>query len=330
MKRIAAALLVLMMILTLTACGGNKNGAQDEPDGIVGSYALDCATIEGTDYTYEELDSYGMADGTFIKFSADGTGEFGLSGEEPESFTYDKATGGITFDSDDTTAIFTVEGGKVTLDYEAAGMTMVFVPDDAADSLSSTGSSAGANAGAGDFFNGITVAATMDDAFAGAGAGAGASSFISPTKTITLGKMWFGTMQVTDSTDNNDYEKDIIASIAAARDGRAFIEVYTDSSMSDDSLQLSMYVNLNNDGFTADIGDKDAWIFSQYLTEADEKYFSPTLKNGALMMTYPYTDKEDGHTCTVTFFLREDGTPWDEENDPLPPSYDRYKEAIGG
>ena len=142
--------------------------------------------------------------------------------------------------------------------------------------------------------------------------------------------MWFGTMQVTDSTDNNDYEKDIIASIAAARDGRAFIEVYTDSSMSDDSLQLSMYVNLHNDGFTADIGDKDAWIFSQYLTEADEKYFSPTLKNGALMMTYPYTDKEDGHTCTVTFFLREDGTPWDEQNDPLPPSYDRYKEAIGG
>ena len=48
------------------------------------------------------------------------------------------------------------------------------------------------------------------------------------------------------------------------------------------------------------------------------------------MMTYPYTDKEDGHTCTVTFFLREDGTPWDEQNDPLPPSYDRYKEAIGG
>ena len=171
MKRIAAALLVLMMILILTACGGNKNGAQDEPDGIVGSYALNSATIEGTDYTYEELDSYGMADGTFIKFSADGTGEFGLSGEEPESFTYDKATGGITFDSDDTTAIFTVEGGKVTLDYEAAGMTMVFVPDDAADSLSSAGSSAGANAGAGDFFNDITVAATMDDAFAGAGAG---------------------------------------------------------------------------------------------------------------------------------------------------------------
>lgn len=328
MKRIAAALLVLMMILTLTACGGNKNGAQDEPDGIVGSYALDCATIEGTDYTYEELDSYGMADGTFIKFSADGTGEFGLSGEEPESFTYDKATGGITFDSDDTTAIFTVEGGKVTLDYEAAGVTMVFVPDDAADSLSSAGSSAGANAGAGDFFNGITVAATMDDAFAGAGAGAGASSFISPTKTITLGKMWFGTMQVTDSTDNNDYEKDIIASIAAARDGRAFIEVYTDSSMSDDSLQLSMYIILNGDRFAADIGDKDAWVFDRYLTEDDAAYFSPVLENGALDMYYHYEDPDDDYACNVRFFLREDGTPWDEENDPLPPSYDRYKEAI--
>ena len=330
MKRIAAALLVLMMILTLTACGGNKNGAQDEPDGIVGSYALDCATIEGTDYTYEQLDSYGMADGTFIKFSADGTGEFGLSGEEPESFTYDKATGGITFDSDDTTAIFTVEGGKVTLDYEAAGMTMVFVPDDAADSLSSAGSSAGANAGAGDFFNGITVAATMDDAFAGAGGGisSGASGFVSPTNAITLGKMWFGVMQVTDSTDNKDYEKDIIASVAATRDGRAFIEVYTDSSMSDDSLQLSMYIILNDDRFAADIGDKDAWVFDRYLTEDDAAYFSPVLENGALDMYYHYEDPDDDYACNVRFFLREDGTPWDEENDPLPPSYDRYKEAI--
>ena len=313
-----------------------KEGAQGSgtatpaDDGIVGSYELDSATIYGADYTYEQLDSYGMAKGTFLKFNADGTGELGLSGEEPESFTYDEATGGITFDSDGSTAIFTVEGDKVTLDYEEAGMTMVFVPEDAAGSLSSTGSSTGANAGAGDFFNGITVAATMDDAFAGAGGGisSGASGFVSPTNAITLGKMWFGTMQVTDSTDNNDYEKDIIASIAATRDGRAFIEVYTDSSMSDDSLQLSMYIILNDDRFAADIGDKDAWVFDRYLTEDDAAYFSPVLENGALDMYYHYEDPDDDYACNVRFFLREDGTPWDEENDPLPPSYDRYKEAI--
>ena len=313
-----------------------KEGAQGSgtatpaDDGIVGSYELDSATIDGTDYTYEQLDSYGMAKGTFLKFNADGTGELGLSGEEPESFTYDEATGGITFDSDGSTAIFTVEGDKVTLDYEEAGMTMVFVPEDAAGSLSSTGSSTGANAGAGDFFNGITVAATMDDAFAGAGGGisSGASGFVSPTNAITLGKMWFGVMQVTDSTDNKDYEKDIIASVAATRDGRAFIEVYTDSSTSDDSLQLSMYIILNGDRFAADIGDKDAWVFDRYLTEDDAAYFSPVLENGALDMYYHYEDPDDDYACNVRFFLREDGTPWDEENDPLPPSYDRYKEAI--
>ena len=313
-----------------------KEGAQGSgtatpaDDGIVGSYELDSATIDGTDYTYEQLDSYGMAKGTFLKFNADGTGELGLSGEEPESFTYDEATGVITFDSDGSTAIFTVEGDNVTLDYEEAGMTMVFVPEDAAGSLSSTGSSTGANAGAGDFFNGITVAATMDDAFAGAGGGisSGASGFVSPTNAITLGKMWFGVMQVTDSTDNKDYEKDIIASVAATRDGRAFIEVYTDSSMSDDSLQLSMYIILNDDRFAADIGDKDAWVFDRYLTEDDAAYFSPVLENGALDMYYHYEDPDDDYACNVRFFLREDGTPWDEENDPLPPSYDRYKEAI--
>ena len=317
-----------------------KEGAQGSgtatpaDDGIVGSYELDSATIYGADYTYEQLDSYSMAKGTFLKFNADGTGELGLSGEEPESFTYDEATGGITFDSDGSTAIFTVEGDKVTLDYEEAGMTMVFVPEDAAGSLSSTGSSTGAstgaNAGAGDFFNGITVAATMDDAFAGAGGGisSGASGFVSPTNAITLGKMWFGVMQVTDSTDNKDYEKDIIASVAATRDGRAFIEVYTDSSMSDDSLQFSMYIILNDDRFAADIGDKDAWVFDRYLTEEDAAYFSPVLENGALDMYYHYEDPDDDYACNVRFFLREDGTPWDEENDPLPPSYDRYKEAI--
>ena len=317
-----------------------KEGAQGSgtatpaDDGIVGSYELDSATIYGADYTYEQLDSYGMAKGTFLKFNADGTGELGLSGEEPESFTYDEATGGITFDSDGSTAIFTVEGDKVTLDYEEAGMTMVFVLEDAAGSLSSsgssTGASTGANAGAGDFFNGITVAATMDDAFAGAGGGisSGASGFVSPTNAITLGKMWFGVMQVTDSTDNKDYEKDIIASIAATRDGRALIEVYTDSSMSDDSLQLSMYIILNDDRFAADIGDKDAWVFDRYLTEDDAAYFSPVLENGALDMYYHYEDPDDDYACNVRFFLREDGTPWDEENDPLPPSYDRYKEAI--
>lgn len=306
-----------------------KEGAQGSgtatpaDDGIVGSYELDSATIYGTDYTYEQLDSYGMTKGTFLKFNADGTGELGLSGEEPESFTYDEATGGITFDSDGSTAIFTVEGDKVTLDYEEVGITLVFVPEDAAGSLSSTGSSTGANAGAGDFFNGITVAATMDDAF-----GSGASGFVSPTNAITLGKMWFGTMQVTDSTDNKDYEKDIIASIDATSDGRAFIEVYTDSSMSDDSLQLSMYIILNGDRFAADIGDKDAWVFDRYLTEDDAAYFYPVLENGALDMYYHYEAPDDDYACNVRFFLREDGTPWDEKNDPLPPSYERYKEAI--
>lgn len=315
-----------------------KDGAQGAgtaapaDDGLVGSYVLDCATIDGTDYTHEQLDSFGMADGTFIKFNADSTGEFGLSGEEPESFTYDKATGGITFASDDTTAIFTVEGGKVTLDYEAAGMTMVFVSDDAAGALSSTGSSAGANVSAGDFFNGITVAATMDDAFAGAGGGisSGANGFVSPTTSISRGNMWYGTMIVSNFEGKGDgnYEKDIIARIATASNGKDFFEIYTDSNMSEESIQLSLYINLDDDRFTPIIGDKDAWILDRYLESYDTTFFSPTLTNGALDMTYPYDDPNGKFTCFVRFFLREDGTPWDEENDPLPPSYDQYKEAI--
>lgn len=183
------------------------------------------------------------------------------------------------------------------------------------------------------FFDGVTVAAAVEDAFAGASSfGSGDSSFVSPTTSLKRGTMWYGTMAVTDfvGTNTEDYTKDVVAKLDATSQGWDYIEIYTDSSLSEEYIQLSMYITLYDDGFTADIGDEDAWIFSRYLTEEDAKYFSPSLNNGALVMTYPYVDEEEGYSCTVTFFLREDGTPWDEEHDLLPPSYERYKEAIGG
>lgn len=314
MKRIAAVLLALIMLLALTACGGKG-------EDVTGKYT--CVSVKYSDGS-------GTPSGEWIELKKGGKGSYydGTEFDLEWKLKGETFKGTVTFMGLENPMEGTLKDGVIDVKYGDVDMT--FAKEGTQGS--GTGSSAGAKASAGDLFSSVTVAATMDDAFVGTGSGisSGASGFVSPTKTITPSKMWFGVMQVMNSTDNKDYEKDIIASIAAARDGRTFIEVYTDSSMSDDSLQLSMYITINDDRFAADIGDKDAWVFDRYLTADDAVYFSPVLENGALDMYYHYEDPNSNYSCNVRFFLREDKTLWDEANDPLPPSYDKYKEAIGG
>lgn len=307
-----------------------KEGVQAGSDaassnGIVGEYSLYSAVVEGTDYTLEELQSVNMADGTYLILNADGTGEICLADDEPDSFTYDESAGELVF-PDGLTCKFAVDGKMITVDVEEASMELVFAPK---SDTASNGDSGNAIANHSDFFGDVTVASTMDDAFAGAHA-AQASDFVSPTTSITLGNMWYGTLQVTDvvGTGQEDFEKDIIANLKKTRDGDEFFEVYTDSSMSDESIVLSMYVTVYDDYFLPVIGEDDAWIFERYLTPDDATYFMRTLENGALDITYAYEDPDGKYTCTVRIFLREDGTPWDEANDPLPPSYEEYKAAL--
>ena len=53
---------------------------------------------------------------------------------------------------------------------------------------------------------------------------------------------------------------------------------------------------------------------------------------------YPYNDHislfmydyegDDGTACAVSFYMRLDGTEWNEELEELPPRYEEYKAAL--
>ncbi len=42
---------------------------------------------------------------------------------------------------------------------------------------------------------------------------------------------------------------------------------------------------------------------------------------------YDY-ESDDGTACAVSFYMRLDGTEWDEEFEKLPPRYEEYKAAL--
>ena len=64
-----------------------------------------------------------------------------------------------------------------------------------------------------------------------------------------------------------------------------------------------------------------------------------TQRGGAFLRIYPVNDSirllwypyenDEGQSCSVSFFMRLDGTEWDEANDELPPRYAEYKAALG-
>ncbi len=324
-KRIAAALMALMMIIALTACGSKGPDATGKYMCVSAIYSDGLGEPAGE---WIELKNGGK--GTYHDGDMDFEFEWKLSGE---TFNGKVLLWGLENPMDGTLkdGVITVKYGDVDMRFEKDGANAP-AANGAPVSDGEPTSNSGAFVPSG-FFDGVNVALTMDDAFAGAvagGAGGEDGGFVSPTTSIELGKMWFGVMQVTNFSGkgDGDYEKDIIALINETSAGRAFIEIYTDSSMSDDSIVLSMYIDTYTDSFVPNIGDKDAWVLERYLTEDDAAYFAPVLENGALDMSYDYIDPDGKFTCTVRFFIREDGTPFDEENDPLPPSYEDYKAAI--
>lgn len=155
--------------------------------------------------------------------------------------------------------------------------------------------------------------------------------FQSPTTTIKEDSLWYGTAILSNFTPANraaevEGEKDIWAYIGTDNNGRAYFEVFETPDMEETPL-LSMYIELYDDSFAADIGDEDAWLLEMYLDDSANVFFSPELENGALSIFYHFKGKNVSFDFTL--FLREDGTPWDEENDTLPPGYEDYKAEHG-
>lgn len=156
--------------------------------------------------------------------------------------------------------------------------------------------------------------------------------FVSPTTSFELESYWYGTAIISNFTPKSQAAEsegtyDVWGYIGKGSNGRIFFEIYDDSNLQSEPL-LSLYVDLYGDYMQADIGREDAWLFDIYLDEDAEDFFSPMLINGAMHMEYYCTG--ENIAFDITFFLREDGTPWDEANDLLPPGYDEYKASLGG
>lgn len=173
--------------------------------------------------------------------------------------------------------------------------------------------------------------------YAGSASGAPAEdAFVSPTTSIELGSEWYGSMTISNYkplTDDLNVRlnvkngvSDIYAVVDTDSNGNAYFEVYPDASYQ--KTLYSVYIDLYDDHIVPIIGEDDAWFFRQYLTADQVDDYTMYLKDGVLELNRHF--ESDNETFDVQFYLREDGTPWNEAVDPLPLSYEEYKQKLGG
>lgn len=311
-KRIMALLLTLCLMATLCACKSDK---QD----VTGKYNVVSATMGGEDLG---------TDGEWVELKKGGKGTFYMGFEFDLKWKLDgeKFTGTLTFMAMEETFEGTLKDGVLTFVYGDTtyvmakdGAKLPEQPDAGEPQPTDTGMTTAPAQQALDL-DALRGGSMLDYLYTLGG------GFVSPTTRIEPGSVWYGCLRKENSTGGQD--DDIFALINRTSEGYAFFEVYDSSDFTEDDIVLSMWIDLYDDHFVADIGDQDAWIYKHYLTPADEKYFSPTLENGRLYMEFTYP--ENGEDVFVQICLREDGTPFDEMNDLLPPHYQEYKAAIGG
>ena len=123
--------------------------------------------------------------------------------------------------------------------------------------------------------------------------------------------------------DGNTY--DCWGYIGETSDGSHYFEVYRDG-MPDDPV-ITMWVNVYDDHIEPILDGSD-WVLDQNITEdqAYNFYLYPYNDNISLFM-YDY-EGNDGTACAVSFYMRLDGTEWNEELEELPPRYAEYKAAL--
>ena len=108
MKRSIAVLLIAVLILSLTACGGKGSS-------LSGTYYITEMSSGGETLDYSML-AFIDVTGTYLKFNGDGTGELLLEGEDVESFRVDEKKNELVVDADGSVASYTLEGDVITLD----------------------------------------------------------------------------------------------------------------------------------------------------------------------------------------------------------------------
>lgn len=307
MKKVIRLLLLIVIILQLVACG-NKDSTPNSNDLVNNDKATVTDNINSSLLGYYECIGSDMQGnkfdpiGEWLELKDDGSGKWFLGATE-DNFKWTSNDKEINFDVE-------VAGSEIALQYKAT------IEDDQII----------LNTGMLYYFekSGSTEAKSNNNNSIALG--------IQPAGKIEIPSNWYGVAILSDCVGCNfeDEQLDIWASIDKDADGNAFFEIYLGVEQEFvDSPLLSMYIDKEERTWlTPTIGDKDAWLNGVYLNKDDEWVLLTQYDQGALDIYYTY--EEEGKSANYRFFIREYGTAWNEETDPLPYGYAAYAAEFYG
>ena len=305
-SRLFALTITLVMVFSLAACGG---GGESSTDPNAGKYTA--VTAEALGLEMEVSDLFG--DGFIIELKDNGKCTLLVDGES--------ANGKWTLDG----SAFTVNGGGVdgagTLsdgvmvleDMLGMGVTIKFLREGTSESFPESNSAEGEDTEDSENSGGLVEGEPygLDDI---------------TLNGIEVPSDWYGVL----ISEDLDYRGDVWAKFREDS-GNPYFEVYEDIAdfrgESDYLPALSMYIDNTVPNIVIPIADGNAWFLEHDLTVDDVSAYMGILSDGMLYFSFDYDDGEGG-LYGVELYLRESGAAWDEEHDPLPESYDTYKDGF--
>ena len=284
-----------------------------QTDTDVGIYVLESASDSEYTLSKEELALVDMED-FYMELRADGTGETYM--EDFVTFQWKDGNFYALTDPNTPAMTYTREGDLLTIEYD--GMTMIFKRSDTKPEIDP------ALLNGGDDFD-------PDD-------GDGPNepdppySYDDGNTYADLGNTsWYGWFRMENykNVPNRDYfdtdTYDCWGYIGESEDGSHYFEVFRDGMP--DAPVITMWVNVYDDHIEPILDDYD-WVLGQNITESDAYKFNLYPYNDSIsLFMYDY-EGEDGTACAVSFYMRLDGTEWNEELEELPPRYEEYKAAL--
>ena len=294
------------------------SGDMTPTDTDVGIYVLESASDSEYTLSKEELALVDMED-FYIELRADGTGETSM--EEFVSFEWRDGNFYALTDPNTPAMTYTREGDLLTIEFD--GMTMVFKRSDTKPEidLSALGGTEEPTDGDGwldgtEGTDGIEPPYSYDDG----------NTYDDLGNTNWYG--WFR-MENYKNVPNRDYfdtdTYDCWGYIGETSDGSHYFEVYRDG-MPDDPV-ITMWVNVYDDHIEPILDGSD-WVLDQHIDDSEAYNFNIYPYNDCIsLFMYDY-EGDDGTACAVSFYMRLDGTEWNEELEELPPRYDEYKAAL--
>ena len=267
-------------------------------DTDVGIYVLESSSDSEYTLSKEELALVDMED-FYIELREDGTGETYM--EDFVTFQWKDGNFYALTDPNTPAMTYTREGDLLTIEYDS--MTMIFKRSDTKPEIDP------ALLNGGDDFD-------PDDG----------NTYADLGNTSWYG--WFR-MENYKNVPNRDYfdtdTYDCWGYIGESEDGSHYFEVFRDGMP--DAPVITMWVNVYDDHIEPILDGYD-WVLGQNITESDAYKFNLYPYNDSIsLFMYDY-EGEDGTAYAVSFYMRLDGTEWNEELEELPPRYEEYKAAL--